>query len=67
MLQWILIAFVLLSIVDVIVLAIVDFVPFIPHSVGPWFVLIFNSLIVLPYLIVMLAQIYISKYTILVD
>ncbi|MFA5108314.1 MAG: hypothetical protein WC492_02150 [Candidatus Micrarchaeia archaeon] len=66
-LLWMVVALMLLSIVDVIVLFVVNSVPFIPHVIGPLIVIAFNSLIILPYLIVMLAQIYISKYTILVD
>ena len=66
-LQWMVIALVLLSVVDLVFLALVDFLDFIPRILGQWIVMIFNSLIILPFLIVMLAQIYINKYTILVD
>jgi hypothetical protein len=66
-LQWIVFAIVLLSLVDLVVLFLVGLLPFIPHFIGSWLVMIFNSLVLMPFLIVMLAQIYISKYTILVD
>lgn len=65
--QWIAIAIILLSVVDVVALFFVGLLEFVPHSIGPWLVMIFNSLVLMPFLIVMLAQIYISKYTILVD
>ncbi|PIT84675.1 hypothetical protein COU37_02000 [Candidatus Micrarchaeota archaeon CG10_big_fil_rev_8_21_14_0_10_45_29] len=69
--EWIVVALILLSVLDFIlffVFGLLDNVlPFNVHFVASWIVLAFNSLIILPYLIVMLAQIYISKYTILVD
>jgi len=65
-LQWLIISLILLSVVDVVSLTIVDFLPFIPRIIGQWAVMAFNSLIILPFLIVLLAQIYINKYTILV-
>lgn len=36
-----------------------------PHPWGSWLVIIFNSLFVTPFMVVLLGQIYISKYTIL--
>jgi len=66
-LQWVVIALVLLSAMDLLFLTFVDFVTFVPRILGQWAVMVFNSLIILPFLIVMLAQIYINKYTILVD
>ncbi len=65
-LQWMVVALLLLSLVDLIFLTIVDVFSFIPRIVGQWAVMIFNSLVILPYMIVLLAQIYINKYTILV-
>ena len=59
--MWLLIALFLLSIFDAIFLAII------PAPFSSWIVLMFNSLIIMPYLIVLLAQIYISKYKILVN
>ena len=56
---WNVIALILLVIIDVI------FLWLIPHPFASWLVLLVNSIIILPYLVVLLAQIYISKYTIL--
>jgi len=58
-LLWLLIAFVILSVLDFVALAII------PHEFATILVVLFNSVILLPFLIVLQTQIYISKYTIL--
>ncbi len=58
-LLWLLIAFVLLSILDVL------FLGFLPHKVGSLGAMVVNSLVLMPFLIVLQTQIYMSKYTIL--
>lgn len=58
-LLWLVLGLVCISIVDGIALLVL------PNPFGSYFTLLFNSIIILPYLIVMLGQIYISKYTIL--
>lgn len=56
---WLLIALVTLTVLDGLALWIL------PHPFASWVVLFVNSLLVVPYLMVLLGQIYISKYTIL--
>ncbi len=58
-LLWMAIALLVLTMVDGLSLWLL------PHPLASWLVLLFNSLVALPYLVVMLGQIYISKYTIL--
>ncbi|MCX8195140.1 MAG: hypothetical protein N3G22_03490 [Candidatus Micrarchaeota archaeon] len=58
-LLWLLIAFVLLSVSDFVALN------FFEHRVGSLLVLLLNSLVLMPFLIVLQTQIYLSKYTIL--
>lgn len=58
-LLWLAIAFVLLSVFDFAALALL------PHSMGSLAVLLLNSLLLMPFLIVLQTQIYMSKYTIL--
>lgn len=58
-LLWLAIAFVLLSLLDAV------FLSFLPHKIGSFTVLILNSIIILPFLVVLQTQIYLSKYTIL--
>lgn len=56
---WMVIALLSLTLVDGVLLWLA------PHPLASWLVLLFNSLLVLPFLVVMLGQVYISKYTIL--
>ena len=56
---WCVIAIVLLSLLDII------FLNLLPHKIGSLAVLLINSLIVMPFLIVFQTQVYMSKYTIL--
>lgn len=56
---WLVITLLLLSLADGL------FLWLLPHPLASWLALLFNSLIVLPFIVVMLGQIYISKYTIL--
>ncbi|MEM4634071.1 MAG: hypothetical protein QW275_02860, partial [Candidatus Anstonellaceae archaeon] len=58
-LLWLAIAFILLSALDLL------FLSFLPHKIGSFAVLILNSLVIVPFLIVLQTQIYLSKYTIL--
>lgn len=58
-LLWAFAALVLLSILDVIALSLL------PHKIGSFAVLLVNSLVLMPFLIVLQTQIYMSKYTIL--
>lgn len=58
-LLWCAISIVLLSILDVI------FLNILPHKVGSLAVLLLNSLVIMPFLIVLQTQVYLSKYTIL--
>lgn len=58
-LLWLFIAFVLLSAFDLL------FLYTLPHKLGSLAVLLVNSLILMPFLIVLQTQIYLSKYTIL--
>ena len=58
-LLWLAIALVLLSAIDFAALALL------PHSTGSLAVLLLNSLLLMPFLIVLQTQIYMSKYTIL--
>jgi len=58
-LLWLAISFVLLSLLDVI------FLSLLPHKLGSLAVLILNSLVLMPFLIVLQTEIYLSKYTIL--
>jgi hypothetical protein len=56
---WLIIGMVSLIVADGLLLWII------PHPFASWLVLLINSLFILPFLVVMLAQIYMSKYTIL--
>ena len=56
---WLFIAFVLLSAFDLL------FLNVLPHKLGSLAVLLVNSLFLMPFLIVLQTQIYLSKYTIL--
>ncbi len=58
-LLWLVIGFVLLSVLDVV------FLSALPHKVGSLAVLVINSLVLMPFLIVLQTEIYLSKYTIL--
>jgi hypothetical protein len=58
-LLWLLIAFALLCALDYLFLALL------PHKLGSLVVMLLNSLVVMPFLIVLQTQIYLSKYTIL--
>ena len=58
-LLWLAISFVLLSALDLL------FLNVLPHKVGSLAVLVINSLVLMPFLIVLQTQIYMSKYTIL--
>ena len=58
-LLWLVIGFVLLSVLDVV------FLSALPHKVGSLAVLVLNSLVLMPFLIVLQTEIYLSKYTIL--
>ena len=58
-LLWLAISFVLLSVFDALALALL------PHKVGSLAVLLLNSLLLMPFLIVLQTQIHMSKYTIL--
>jgi hypothetical protein len=58
-LLWLVISFVLLSVLDFLFLNVLE------HKVGSLAVLLINSLVLMPFLIVLQTQIYISKYTIL--
>jgi len=59
LLLWLFIAFVLLSAFDLL------FLNVLPHKLGSLAVLLVNSLFLMPFLIVLQTQIYLSKYTIL--
>jgi len=59
MLLWLAISFVLLSLLDLV------FLWLFPHKLGSLAVLLINSLVLVPFLIVFQTQIYMSKYTIL--
>lgn len=56
---WVLLSFAILSVVDGIALAVL------PQGIGSWVAVVANALFLMPFLVVMLAQIYISKYTII--
>ena len=58
-LLWLAIAFVLLSALDFV------FLGALPHKIGSLAVLILNSMVLMPFLIVLQTEIYLSKYTIL--
>jgi len=58
-LLWLVIAFALLALLDAAALALL------PHKMGSLAVLLLNSLLLMPFLIVLQTQIYMSKYTIL--
>ncbi|MEM2138085.1 MAG: hypothetical protein QW568_03275 [Candidatus Anstonellaceae archaeon] len=58
-LLWLAISFVLLSLLDLV------FLNVLPHKMGSLAVLLINSLVLMPFLIVLQTEIYISKYTIL--
>jgi len=63
-LMWILLGMLLISFIDLIFLAIGSSVPgFSPFA--RYFVLVLNSLLILPYLVMLQVQIYLTKYTIL--
>lgn len=57
-LLWLAISFVLLTIPELFLFAIL------PHGIVPWLVLALNSLLLMPFLIVLQTQIYMSKYSI---
>jgi hypothetical protein len=57
--MWLAISFILLSLLDLI------FLNVLPHKIGSLAVLLINSLVLMPFLIVLQTEIYISKYTIL--
>lgn len=56
---WLVIGFFLLSFFDLVLLALF------PHGVGSFLMLIVNSVLILPYLVVLQTQMYMSKYSIL--
>ncbi|MFA6489207.1 MAG: hypothetical protein WCT52_00835 [Candidatus Micrarchaeia archaeon] len=56
---WLFASFVILSIIDAIFLAAL------PHKLGSLAVVLINSLVIMPFLVVFQTQIYMSKYTIL--
>ena len=58
-LLWLAISFVLLSVLDFV------FLSLLPHKMGSLAVLLINSLVLVPFLIVLQTQIHMSKYTIL--
>lgn len=58
-LLWLVISFVLLSVLDAL------FLGLLPHKTGSLAVLVLNSLVLMPFLIVLQTEIYLSKYTIL--
>ena len=58
-LLWMGIAFVLLSALDLV------FLSALPHKIGSLAVLVLNSMVLMPFLIVLQTEIYLSKYTIL--
>ena len=58
-LLWLAISFVLLSVLDFI------FLGALPHKIGSLAVLVLNSMVLMPFLIVLQTEIYLSKYTIL--
>ena len=58
-LLWMGIAFVLLSALDLLFLGVL------PHKIGSLAVLVLNSMVLMPFLIVLQTEIYLSKYTIL--
>lgn len=58
-LLWIVIGVVALAVLDGLLLAII------PHTLAEYAVLIINSVVVLPFLVVLQTQIYLSKYTII--
>jgi len=62
---WLVIAFVLLSLLDIAFLNLGAVLPVSTHKLGSLFVLLANSLVLMPFLIVLQTEIYLSKYTIL--
>ncbi|MBS3068909.1 hypothetical protein J4441_00925 [Candidatus Micrarchaeota archaeon] len=56
---WVAISICALSVVDGIALFLL------PHGIGTWAAVLLNALIIMPFSVVMLAQIYMSKYTII--
>ena len=62
---WLFISFVLLSLLDLVFLNLGSVFPVSTHKIGSLFVLLVNSLVLMPFLIVLQTEIYISKYTIL--
>lgn len=63
--MWLAISFVLLSLLDIIFLNLGAVLPVSTHKIGSLAVLLINSLVLMPFLIVLQTEIYISKYTIL--
>jgi hypothetical protein len=59
LLLWLASSFILLSVLDVV------FLSLLPHKLGSLAVLLINSVVLVPFLIVFQTQIYMSKYTIL--
>jgi hypothetical protein len=57
---WLAVGFVMLSVLDIVLIALSDVIPW-----GRYIVLVLNSLIVMPFLIILQTQIYLTKYTIL--
>ncbi|HIH30050.1 TPA: hypothetical protein HA243_01505 [Candidatus Micrarchaeota archaeon] len=62
---WLAISFVLLSLLDLIFLNLGAVFPVSTHKIGSLFVLLINSLVLMPFLVVLQTEIYISKYSIL--
>lgn len=56
---WIVMSILILSVVDGLALFLL------PQGIGTWVAVVLNALVLMPFLIVMLAQIYMSKYTII--
>jgi len=56
---WVVLSLVVLSVVDGLSLFLL------PQGIGTWVAVVLNALVLMPFLIVMLAQIYMSKYTII--
>ena len=57
---WLAVGFVMLSVLDTILIALSDVIPW-----GRYIVLVLNSMVVMPFLIILQTQIYLTKYTIL--
>ncbi|VVB57893.1 Uncharacterised protein [Candidatus Anstonella stagnisolia] len=56
---WVVLSLIVLSVVDGLSLFLL------PQGIGTWVAVVLNALVLMPFLIVMLAQIYMSKYTII--